>query len=179
MNGVIWTPGSTTSRSLRTFSGTGYDKGRGLLWQAAWFATMNGVFMSWWLPARFRPALLRIFGADIGQSVLIRHRVRILWPWKLTVGDDCWIGEGAWLLNLEDIAIGHDVCISQEAFLCTGSHDHNDPAFEFDNAPIRIGAGAWIAARATVLRGTDVPEGAVVTAGAIVSRASFTGVDSG
>jgi putative colanic acid biosynthesis acetyltransferase WcaF len=140
---------------------------------------MNCVFMSWWLPARFRPGLLRIFGADIGQGVLIRHRVRILWPWKLTVGDDCWIGEGAWLLNLEDITIGHDVCISQEAFLCTGSHDHNDPAFDFDNAPIRIGVGAWIAARATVLRGTDVPEGAVVTAGAVVGRASFAGVDRG
>ena len=135
----------------------------------AWFATMNLVFMKWWFPARLRPALLRAFGADIGDRVLIRHRVRILWPWKLTIGHDCWIGEDAWLLDLEPITIEHDVCISQGALLCTGSHDHRDPAFEYDNAPIRIGAGAWIAARATVLRGTTVAAGHVVPAGRVLS----------
>ena len=83
----------------------------------------------------------------------IRHRVRVQWPWKLSIGDDCWIGEGVWLLNLEPITVEHDVCLSQEAFICTGCHRHRDPAFEFDNGPIAIGAGAWVAARATVLRG--------------------------
>ena len=135
----------------------------------AWFATMNLVFMKWWFPARLRPVLLRAFGAQVGDRVLIRHRVRILWPWKLTIGDDCWIGEDAWLLDLEPITLEHDVCISQGALLCTGSHDHRDPAFEYDNAPIRIGAGAWIAARATVLRGTTVAAGHVVPAGRVLS----------
>ena len=151
-------------RSLRSFTGAGYDKGRSVPWQALWFAVMNLVFMKWWCPARLRPALLRAFGARVGERVFIRHRVRVLWPWKLSIGDDCWIGEGVWLLNLEPITIEHDVCLSQEAFLCTGSHDHRDPAFSYDNAPIHIGAGAWIAARATVLRGTHVPVGHVVPA---------------
>ena len=52
--------------------------------------------------------------------------------------------------------------ISQEAFLCTGSHDHRDPAFGFDNAAITIGQGAWITARALVHRGTAIPSGEVV-----------------
>jgi putative colanic acid biosynthesis acetyltransferase WcaF len=157
-------------RSLRSFSAAGYDKGRSRLWQAAWFATMNLVFVKWWLPKRFRPAILRAFGARVGERVLIRHRVRVLWPWKLAIGDDCWIGEGVWLLDLEQITIDNDVCLSQEAFLCTGSHRHADPAFGFDNAPIRIGAGAWIAARATVLRGSTITPGDVVPAGAVHSR---------
>jgi putative colanic acid biosynthesis acetyltransferase WcaF len=156
-------------RSLRTFTGHGYDKGRPLPMQAVWFATMNLVFMKWWFPARLRPALLRVFGATVGERVLIRHRVRVLWPWKLTIGDDCWIGEDAWLLNLEPITIEHDVCISQGAMLCTGSHDRRDPAFEFDNRPIRVGAGAWIAARATVLRGVFVTRGEIVPAGSVRS----------
>jgi len=109
------------TRDLRSFTGEGYDKGRSVLWQAAWFAVLNLVFVKWWLPPRLRPPLLRLFGASVGERVLIRHRVRVLWPWKLTIGDDCWIGEGAWLLNLEPITLADDVCISQEALLCTGS----------------------------------------------------------
>jgi putative colanic acid biosynthesis acetyltransferase WcaF len=154
-------------RDLSAFTGRGYDKGRSLPWQAAWFAVMNLVFMKWWLPSRFRPPLLRFFGAEVGSGVLIRHRVRVQWPWKLVVGDNCWIGEGAWLLNLEPIIVGENVCISQEAFLCTGSHKHRDPAFEFDNAPIHVGDGAWVTARATVLRGTNVAPGEVVVSAAV------------
>jgi putative colanic acid biosynthesis acetyltransferase WcaF len=161
-----------STRRLRDFTGAGYDKGRPVLWQAVWFAAMNLVFSAWWLPARFRPAILRAFGASVGEGVLIRHRVRVLWPWKLTIGDNCWIGEGAWLLNLEPITIEHDACISQEAFLCTGSHDHHDPAFEFVNAPITVGAGAWVAARAVVLRGSTLAPGEVVAAGAVRSRSA-------
>ena len=92
-------------RKLRAFRPDGYDKGRGRLWQIAWFVTMNLVFRAWWCPARLRPAILRAFGARVGKRVLIRHRVRVLWPWKLSIGDDCWVGEDAWLLNLEPITL--------------------------------------------------------------------------
>ncbi len=155
-------------RRLRQFTTAGYDKGRNKAWQAAWFATQNLVFAAWWLPARLRPTILRLFGAKIGQRVFIRHRVRVLWPWKLTIGDDCWIGEDAWLLNLEPITIEHDVCVSQGVFLCTGSHDHRDSAFRYDNGPIILRAGAWIAARGIVLRGVIVEAGTVIPAGATV-----------
>jgi putative colanic acid biosynthesis acetyltransferase WcaF len=161
---------SPVHRSLRSFTGCGYDKGRPVAVQALWFATMNLAWTKWWFPARWRPPLLRLFGARVGNRVFIRHRVRVLWPWKLTIGDDCWIGEDAWLLNLEPITIEHDACISQDAFLCTGSHDHRDPAFEYDNGPIHVGAGAWVAARATLLRGVRITEGEVVPAGAIRGR---------
>ena len=152
-------------RELRAFRPDGYDKGRGKLWQVAWFVTMNLVFRAWWCPARLRPAILRAFGARVGKRVLIRHRVRVLWPWKLRIGDDCWVGEDAWLLNLEPITLADDVCLSQGAMLCTGSHDHRDRAFRYDNAPIHVETGAWVAARATVLRGSRVPAGQVVAAG--------------
>lgn len=162
-------------RNLRSFTGAGYDKGRSRAWQVLWFAVMNAAFMKWWMPMRFRPAILRAFGAQIGDRVRIRQNVRVLWPWKLSVADDCWIGEGVWLLNLEQITIEHDACLSQEAFLCTGSHLHRDPSFEFDNAPILIGAGAWVAARATVLRGSHVGNGVLVGAGSVVRPAPDSG----
>jgi putative colanic acid biosynthesis acetyltransferase WcaF len=157
-------------RDLSAFSGVGYDKGRSILVQAVWFAVQNLVFSRWWLPARLRPMILRGFGASVGEGVFIRHRVRVLWPWKLTVGDHSWIGEGAWLLNLEPITLGADVCISQEAFLCTGGHDMTSPSFEYDNGPISVESGAWVGARALVLRGVTVGASAVVAAGARISR---------
>ncbi|MFJ4647258.1 putative colanic acid biosynthesis acetyltransferase [Streptomyces bobili] len=169
------THGTTThqplgGRSLRGFTGTGYDKGRSLPVQAAWYAVLHLLFATWWFPARWRPALLRAFGARIGQRVLIRRGVRIHWPWKLDIGDDVWIGEDAWILNLEPVTIGHDCCVSQGALLCTGSHRRRSATFEFDNGPIRLEAGSWVAARAVVLRGVTVSVGAVVGAGAVAHR---------
>jgi putative colanic acid biosynthesis acetyltransferase WcaF len=158
------------TRDLSRFTGAGYDVGRGVVWRAAWLLVSGSVFMRWWMPAKARVAILRAFGANIGDGVLIRHRVRIHWPWKLSVGSNSWVGEGAWLLNLERITVGKDSCISQEAFICTGSHDRRSATFEFDNAPIVIGDGVWIAARAVVLRGVTVEDGAVVGAGTVVSR---------
>ena len=158
------------TRSLSGFTGAGYDKGRGPAWQVAWLTASGAVTTRWWCPNSVRIAILRAFGAEIGANVLVRHRVRVHWPWKLVVGDDSWIGEEAWILNLEPVTIGSNVCVSQGVLLCTGSHDRGSPTFEFDNAPIRVEDGAWIAARATVLRGVTVGRDAVVGAAALVTR---------
>jgi putative colanic acid biosynthesis acetyltransferase WcaF len=157
------------NRDLSRFTAKGYDKGRGKIWQVAWFAVMNLAFSAWWFPPRLRPRLLRLFGAEIGAGVLIRHRVRILWPWKLTIGNSCWIGEDVWLLNLEPILIGNNVCVSQGAFLCTGSHDHHSACMEYDNAPITLEDGVWVAAQAMLLRGVTIGPRSVVSARELVA----------
>lgn len=155
-------------RRLAAFSGSGYDKGRGRVAQTLWVAASALVLERVWCPSGVRVRALRAFGAEIGDGVRIRHGVRIHWPWKLSVGDNAWLGVDAWLLNLEPITIGRDVCISQSAFLCTGSHDADSRTFEFDNAPIVVGDGTWIAARATVLRGVTIGRDAVIGATALV-----------
>ena len=113
----------TMRRDLSGFTGAGYDKGRNVVWQAAWMLVSGVLTTRWWCPLTLRIAVLRAFGATIGRGVLIRHNVKIHWPWKLTVGDNSWIGEEAWILNLEPVTIGSDTCISQAVLLCTGSHD--------------------------------------------------------
>jgi putative colanic acid biosynthesis acetyltransferase WcaF len=88
----------------------------------------------------------------------------------LIVGNNTWIGEGAWILNLEPVEIGNDVCISQDVLVCTGSHDFRSPTFEFDNGRIVIEDGVWLAARSTVLRGVRIGRNSLVGATALVTR---------
>jgi len=136
--------------------------------QALWFLTSKLTFERFWFPPYFRPHLLKIFGGKVGRRVLIRHDVRIMWPWKFSAGDDCWIGEGARIINLETVSLGDDVCLSQEVMVCTGSHDYRKSSFDYRNAAIKIGDGVWVAARATLLPGVTVGECSVVAAGEIV-----------
>jgi putative colanic acid biosynthesis acetyltransferase WcaF len=159
-----------STRSLAARRGRSYDKGRGFIVQALWVAVSTLVFIHVWCPNRMRCAILRRFGAQIGKGVLIRHGVTIQWPWKLSIGDNSWIGTGAELYNLDDIVIGSDVCVSQHVFLCTGSHDRFSPTFDFDNGPIVIEDGAWVCARSTVLRGVTIGANSVVGATSLVHR---------
>lgn len=155
---------------LGDFRGDGYDRGRSVAWQLGWLVVSNLVWRKWWLPRRARPAILRLFGARVGSGCVIREGVRVHWPWKLTLGDNVWLGEASWLLNLEPITIGSNTCVSQEALICTGSHQFMDPTFEFDNAPIELGERCWVAARAIVLRGTRLPDDTLVSAGTVFGR---------
>lgn len=157
-------------RQLANFMGTGYDKGRSIPVQVAWMIVSTTVLPRWWMPNAIRIKILRMFGANIADGVLIRHGVKIHWPWKLTIGAHSWIGERAWLLNLEHITIGQNVCVSQDVLLCTGSHDRHSPSFEFDNAAITIEDGCWIATRATILRGTTIGRNSVIGATSLVTR---------
>jgi putative colanic acid biosynthesis acetyltransferase WcaF len=102
--------------------------------------------------------------------VLVKHRVWIHWPWKLSIGDDAWIREGACSPNHEPITIGRNVCFSQDVFLCTGSNDRQSKTFEFDNGPIHVEDDAWLAASAVVLRGATVGPRATIGASALAVR---------
>jgi len=161
---------SQSKRSLGARRGAPYDKRRGFVAQALWVLTSELIFIRVWCPNSLRCRLLRWFGASIGTGVLIKQRVRVQWPWNLSIGDNSWVGTDVDLYNLADIVIGSDVCISQQAYVCAGSHDPDSPTFEFDNAPIVLEDGVWLCARSMVLRGVTVGANSVVAATALVTR---------
>ncbi|MFC7448787.1 DapH/DapD/GlmU-related protein [Rhodococcus daqingensis] len=162
-------PGARATRPLGPLRGRSYDKGRGYLAQALWVATSTLLFTQVWCPNRLRCATLRWFGAEVGTGVLIKHKVTVQWPWKLSIGNDSWIGTGTELYDVDRIVIGSDVCISPHSYLCTGSHDRRSPIFEYDNGPIVIEDGAWLCARSMILRGVTVGANSVVGAMSLVS----------
>jgi putative colanic acid biosynthesis acetyltransferase WcaF len=124
--------------------------------------------------------LLRRFGASVGRDVIIKPGVHVKCPWHLTVGDQSWIGERAWIDNYVTVRIGRNVCVSQGAYLCTGNHDWSDPGMGRLVEPIEIADGAWIGAFARLAPGVTVGEETVVTLGAVLTTdASSRGVYAG
>jgi putative colanic acid biosynthesis acetyltransferase WcaF len=112
----------------------------------------------------WRRFLLKLFGAKIGKSVIIRPSVKITYPWKLSIGDHSWIGDDVDLYNLGEIQIGANAVVSQKSYLCTGGHDYQSVPFDIYAKPIVVEDEAWIATDVFVAPGLTIGRGAVVGA---------------
>lgn len=117
----------------------------------------------------WRRFLLRAFGAKIGSGVIVRPTARIVYPWKLSIGNNSWIGDYAEIYCLGPITIGDNAVVSQYAYLCTGSHDVRAIGFDIFAKPINIEDEAWVAAGAFVHPGVTIAKGSVVGARAVVA----------
>jgi putative colanic acid biosynthesis acetyltransferase WcaF len=156
---------------LANFRNTWYKPGRSPLVQAAWFFIGAPLVRTSLLPgSRVRSRILRLFGSRIGRGVVLKPGIRVKYPWRLSIGDNSWIGEDAWLDTVGDISIGSNVCISQAAYLCTGNHDWKDPAFGLIVQNITLGDGSWVGAKALICPGVEFGECAVAAAGSVVTR---------
>ena len=159
-----------TRVDLRRYDNSWYSPGRSVGWRGLWmFFGLPLLRSTWFASSAARVALLRCFGAKIGQRVVIRQHVTVKYPWHLEIGDDCWIGEQVWIDNLTLVRLGNSVCLSQGAYLCTGNHDWTDPAFGLRVAGIDVRAGAWAGARSLLMPGVVLGEASVVGAGSVVS----------
>jgi putative colanic acid biosynthesis acetyltransferase WcaF len=118
----------------------------------------------------WRSLLLVWFGARIGRHCHVYPGCRIWAPWNLRCADVVAIADGAEIYNPWPVTIGSHATISQQAYLCSASHDIDDPGFPMTGAPITIGTKAWICARATVLPGVTVGDGAVLALGSVATR---------
>lgn len=136
-----------------------------------WYFTSWVFFESTWFPVMApKIALLKAFGAKIGEGVVIKPRVQIKYPWLLEVGKYSWIGEGVWIDNLCRVRIGANACLSQGAYLLTGNHNYSKPAFDLMVAPITLEDGVWIGAKAIVCPGITCFSHSVLTAGSVATR---------
>jgi len=155
---------------LSKFSTGDFDRGAGPLKEGCWILASTILFRLCPLKlSGLKCAVLRAFGAKIGRGVVIKPRVTITFPWKLTLGDHVWLGEECWLLNLAPIVIESHACISQRAFLCTGNHNYKSQTFDLITRPVHIETGAWIGANAFVGPGVRVGAHAVLTAGTVAT----------
>ena len=155
---------------LDLFDNRDFRRGRPAWVELLWII-IQALLISSWVPGSLhRVALLKFFGAKVGAGVVIKPRVKIKFPWKLCVGNHAWIGENVWIDNLAPVSIGHHACVSQDAYLCTGSHNWSAVEFDLVVKPIDVGDSTWVGARATVGPGVTIGKGAVLGLGSTTSK---------
>ena len=113
--------------------------------------------------------LYRRIGMKVGKNCVIRRGVYLASPNELELGDGTFVGRAS-LYCTGGVRIGRNVNVSDGAVIITAKHDVNSPQFEARYEPITIEDWAWIATNAIVLAGVTIGEGAVVAAGAVVTK---------
>lgn len=137
------------------------------LWLLVWlllFRPSPVIFHGW------RRLLLRMFGSRIGQGAHIYPTARIWAPWNLIMGEGSCLAEGVDCYNVMPVTLGNRALVSQRAFLCTASHDYDDPRMALVGAPILLEADSWVTSEVFVAPGVTLGEGAVALARSVVTR---------
>jgi len=138
-----------------------------------WCLVNDTIFM--FFPNQIRKPriiLLRLFGAQLSNSVNISRTAKIEHPWNLTMGHLSSLGDYSWIYCLDKIIIGDKCCIGRGVYLLTGSHDVNDLGFGLITKPIIIQDGCWIATGSYILSGVTLGEYSVVAAKSLVNKSA-------
>ncbi|WP_081740968.1 acyltransferase [Hyphomicrobium sp. 802] len=134
---------------------------------AFWLA--NGLFMNW-TPYSIKHGFLRKFcGVKIGKKSSICAYCFIT-GYKIEIGENTAINRFTYLDGRVPLKIGNNVNISHYVIIQTLTHDPQNPDFVCLEKPVRIEDHVWLGTRAIICPGVTIGEGAVVAAGAVVTR---------
>ena len=132
--------------------------------------------------SQLRVAFLRAAGVEIGHSSWMLGVPHLQGPPRmyrnLKIGNTLQMNMGVVFELGETITIGNRVGIGHQVMFLTSGHDMNESCYEtaqmrmgpLVSAPIVVEDGVWIGARALILPGVTIHEGAVIAAGAIVTK---------
>ena len=138
-----------------------------IIWYFVNYYVFNSSF-PW--PYKLKIGLLRLFGAKVGRGLVIKTNVRIKNPWRLSIGEHCWIGESVWIDNLEDVSIGNNVSISQGAMLLTGNHDYTISSFPYRLGKIVLEDGVWVGAQSVVCPSVTCKTHSILTVNSVATK---------
>ena len=147
-----------------------YKEGKEHCWARILWCMINATLFRITPTNKLRIAWLKLFGAKLRWNHIIYPSAKIFAPWNLSITTGSVIGPRVEIYNKASVSLGTGVVISQDAFLCTASHDVSSPTMALIVKPIVIEDNVWVAARSIVLPGVTLRKAAVVGAGAVVAK---------
>jgi len=117
-----------------------------------------------------RNGIWRAFGLKLGKNSTLHTGVRVFDPRNIRVGEGTIIGYATFIDGRDKVTIGSHTDIASEVMIYSSEHDINSDDFSATLAPVTIGDYVFIGPRAIILAGVSVGSGAVVAAGAVVTK---------
>ena len=156
--------------NLSMFNNDWYTPGGSFFKRGTWFLVNVLFFKNPLNPlSSLKKILLRLFGSNIGKGVVIKPSVNIKYPWKLTLGNNVWIGEDVWIDNLAPVTINDNTSVSQGAMLLTGSHNYKNVGFDLMVKEIILEDGVWIGAKSIVCPGVTCKSHSILAVGSVAT----------
>lgn len=161
---------------FRRFPTLLYEETAGLdpVWQMAKFLMLP---IPLYTGGRVRTHLLRQLGFQVGRGTMIWDTPKFIGGkhlrTKISIGDSCLLTIGSYWDLAAPIRLGNFVVLAPEVMLLTATHDIQNPqnrAGKMEARPVTICDGVWLGARCMILPGITVGEGAIVGAGAVVTK---------
>lgn len=137
--------------------------------QALCFYLGNHLFMNFWSYKLRHWWLRKVCGITIGKDSSI-HMGCFVTGSNIVIGNNTVINRGSYLDGRAGVTIGNNVNISHQTLIQTLTHDPQNPTFVCLVKPVTIKDNVWVGARAIILPGVTIGEGAVIGAGAVVSK---------
>src|SRR3989344_1311707 len=139
----------------------------------------NLMLLRWvgYVPSRkFRKLMYRLSGVKIGKGSTVHMWCNFYDPTHITIGEDTIIGDHAFLDGRDQLTIGNHVALASSVMIYNSQHDIDDEHFRPISKPAIIEDYVFIGPRSIILPGVTIGKGAVVAAGAVVSKdvAPFT-----
>lgn len=138
-----------------------------LVWGTSW------LLLCAWTPPflwRWRRWILQMFGAKIGNYCDVRGTASVWDPRQLEMHDHSMLADGVRCYNVARVTLYSHALVSQQAYLCSASHDIDSASFDLVARPITLYTRSWVASDAFVGPGVSLGEGAVLAARAATFR---------
>ena len=117
-----------------------------------------------------RVVFYRLAGVKIGKKAHLHIGTQFFYPRGVSIGEGTIVGQNAFLDGRAQLTIGRHVDIASDVMIYNSEHDINAEDFSAIVAPVEIGDYVFIGPRAIILPGVKIGKGAVVAAGAVVTK---------
>lgn len=112
---------------------------------------------------------------EVGNEIILDKDIYFNKPYNISIGDGTFIGQNVVLNAIEEISFGENCAIAAGSYFMTWNHIINDRTIELrvtgkEAEPINVKDGAWVGYNSVILPGVTIGNGAVVAAGAVVTK---------